>query len=106
MDQDEVRQRLLPVHDAFHKGGFEDCEECAVLVKEFGGDSSGQGAISEAGAVVYDVPGRRMGRPPLPMPAKIDASPEEIARKVMNTPPPKGGWEYMKRRRAGRRGRK
>lgn len=106
MSQDEVGRRLLPIHDAFHKGEFEDCAECAVLVKEFGGDSSGQDAIAETGAVVYDAPRRRMGRPPLPMPAKIDASPEEIARKVLNTPPPKGGWEYVKRRRDGRRGRK
>lgn len=47
----------------------------------------GSDAISEGVAVDYDAPRRRMGRPPLSLPAKIDASPEEIARKVMNTLP-------------------
>ena len=105
MNQDEVRQRLSPIHNNFHEGGFEECEECEILTREFSRDSSNREvALAEAG-VDYS-PSRRMGRPPMRMPGRIDASPEEIARKVMNTPPPKGGWEYMKRRRANRRGRK
>ena len=35
--------------------------------------------------------------PKLKFPEPIDASPEEIARVVLNTPPPKR-WKYMERR--------
>ena len=35
--------------------------------------------------------------PKLKFPEQIDASPEEIARVVLNTPPPKR-WKYMERR--------
>ena len=35
--------------------------------------------------------------PKLKFPERIDASPEEIARVVLNTPPPKR-WKYMERR--------
>lgn len=35
--------------------------------------------------------------PKLKFPEPIDASPEEIARAVLNTPPPKR-WKYMERR--------
>ena len=37
---------------------------------------------------------KRIGRPPRTMPPKIDASPEEIARVVLNVKPPKK-WRYM-----------
>ena len=33
-------------------------------------------------------PKKRMGRPPRPLPPRIDASPEEIAEVFMRTPPP------------------
>lgn len=37
--------------------------------------------------------------PPLEFPEQIDASPEEIARAVINTPPKKASeWDFMKRR--------
>ena len=35
--------------------------------------------------------------PKLKFPEPIDASPEEVARVVLNTPPPKR-WNYMERR--------
>ena len=38
-----------------------------------------------------------------PMPPRINDTPENVARIVLNTPPKKReDWEYMKRRRAGR----
>ena len=46
---------------------------------------------------------RPVGRPPIKtMPERIDASPEEIARVLMTTKPPKE-WPYMKAD-AGRKG--
>ena len=36
----------------------------------------------------------RIGRPPRTMPPKVDASPEETARVVLNVKPPKK-WRYM-----------
>ena len=46
---------------------------------------------------------RPVGRPPLPFPDGIDATPEEIAFKVMNTPPKREGkWEYQKAHKADR----
>lgn len=37
--------------------------------------------------------------PPLEFPEQIDASPEEIARAIINTPPKKTSeWDFMKRR--------
>ena len=36
----------------------------------------------------------RVGRPPRSMPPRIDASPEEIARVVLNVKPPKK-WRYL-----------
>ena len=37
--------------------------------------------------------------PPLRLPEQINASPEEIARSVINTPPKKASeWDFMKRR--------
>lgn len=48
-------------------------------------------------------PKRPVGRPPLEFPEGIDATPEEIAFKVMNTPPKREGeWEYQKVHRAER----
>lgn len=42
-------------------------------------------------------PTRSRGRPvEYPMPGRIPATPEELARAVANTPPP-DEWEYMKR---------
>ena len=101
MSQDTVRQRLLPIHASFHKGNYEACEECKVLLKEFGRELSGGTDTVKEPAPSYAP--RRMGRPPLTMPEPIDATPEEIARKVMNTPPPKDGWKYMKNHKARRR---
>ena len=44
-------------------------------------------------------PKRPRGRPPtLRMPEPIDATPEEIARKVLNTPPPRE-WKFLKDQR-------
>ena len=37
---------------------------------------------------------RPIGRPLRPMPARIDASPEEIARVVLNVKPPRK-WRYL-----------
>ena len=37
---------------------------------------------------------RRVGRPPRPMPERIDAPPEVIARMVLNSPPP-AEWDYQ-----------
>ena len=39
---------------------------------------------------------RPIGRRPRPMPARIAASPEEIARVVLNVKPPKK-WRYMQK---------
>ena len=40
-------------------------------------------------------PFKRRGRPPRPMPEPIDASPEDVMRAVLNTPPKKKGeWKY------------
>lgn len=39
-------------------------------------------------------PKRRVGRPPLEMPPRIDASPETIARVVMRAKPKKN-WRYL-----------
>ena len=46
---------------------------------------------------------RRIGRPPRSMPPRVDASPEEIARVVLNVKPPEK-WRYMKRRGTKLRG--
>ena len=44
-------------------------------------------------------PARSRGRPvEYPLPPPIPATPEELARAVANTPPPKE-WEYMKQRK-------
>ena len=40
---------------------------------------------------------RPVGRPPRSMPARIDASPEEIARVVLNVKPPKK-WRYLQKK--------
>ena len=40
---------------------------------------------------------RRIGRPPRSMPSRIDATPEQIARVVMNVKPPKK-WRYLQKR--------
>ena len=37
---------------------------------------------------------RPIGRPPRSMPPRIDASPEQIARVVLNVKPPKK-WRYL-----------
>lgn len=37
---------------------------------------------------------KRIGRPPRSIPPRIDASPEEIARVVLNVKPPEK-WRYM-----------
>ena len=43
-------------------------------------------------------PARPRGRPvEYPLPPPIPATPEELARAVANTPPPKE-WEYMKQK--------
>ena len=49
-----------------------------------------------------------VGRPPMPLPTgTIDATPEEIAFKVMNTPPKREGeWEYQKAHRAAQKRRR
>ena len=39
-------------------------------------------------------PRRGPGRPPRPMPERIDAPPEVIARVVLNSPPP-AEWDYQ-----------
>lgn len=40
---------------------------------------------------------RPIGRPPKPMPERIDASPEEVMRAILETPPKKRGeWKYEK----------
>ena len=65
-------------------------------MEEFG-SASGVGLAESRSR--YEAP--RIGRPPLEMSVKIDATPEEVAHKIMNTPPPKDGWEYMKRRKRG-----
>ena len=44
---------------------------------------------------------KRRGRPPRPMPERIDASPEEIAETVLRRPPKKE-WGYMKRKKGGK----
>ena len=99
MQQDDVRKAVASVHREFHRGRFADCAQCRRLLEKLDPDK-----IADVAPSHYDAP--RMGRPPLPMPEPIDASPEEVARKVMNTPPPKDGWEYMKRYNAQRRVRK
>lgn len=44
-------------------------------------------------------PARSRGRPvEHPLPPPIPATPEELARAVANTPPPKE-WDYMKRKK-------
>ena len=96
MTRAEVVETLSPIHRSFHEGGFSECEQCSILLEEFTDPSN---------TVVVAKP-RRMGRPPLPMPEPIDATPEEIARKIMNTPPPKDGWQYMKNHKARKRRRK
>ncbi len=40
---------------------------------------------------------RPRGRPPRPMPERIDATPEEIAEVVLRMPP-KSDWRYLKAR--------
>ena len=41
---------------------------------------------------------RGPGRPPRPMPPRIDASPEAVARMLVTTPPKKEeDWRYLKR---------
>lgn len=46
-----------------------------------------------------DKPKRPVGRPPIyKMPERINASPEEIARRTLATRPPEE-WQYMKRRK-------
>ena len=44
-----------------------------------------------------DKPKRPRGRPPRPMPERIDATPEEIAEVVLRMPP-KSDWRYLKAR--------
>ena len=39
-------------------------------------------------------PRRPVGRPPRPMPERIDAPPEVIARAVLSSPPP-AEWDYQ-----------
>ena len=40
---------------------------------------------------------RSPGRPPRPMPPRIDASPEAVARMLVTTPPKKEeDWRYLK----------
>ena len=99
MQQDDIRKVVASVHREFHRGRFADCAQCGRLLKGLDPNK-----IADVAPSRYDAP--RMGRPPLPIPEPIDASPEEVAREVMNTPPPKGGWEYMRRDNARRRGRK
>ena len=41
---------------------------------------------------------KRIGRPPRTMPPRIDASPEEIARVVLNIKPPKK-WQYLQEKK-------
>ena len=50
----------------------------------------------------------KLGRPiEREIPEPIDASPEEIARVVMNTPPKREGeWDYQKRHRESQRNRR
>ena len=38
---------------------------------------------------------RSVGRPPLPMPAPIPDTPENVMRAIVNTPPKKE-WRYLK----------
>ena len=41
---------------------------------------------------------RRPGRKPRPMPERIDASPEAVARMLVTTPPKKDkDWRYLKK---------
>ena len=39
---------------------------------------------------------KQLGRPPKPMPKRIDASPEEIAERVLSMPM-KREWRYLKK---------
>lgn len=99
MQQDDVRRVVASSHREFHRGRLADCAQCRRLLE--GLDPT---QIAESAPPSYEAP--RMGRPPLPMPEPIDASPEEVAYKIMNTPPPKDGWEYMRRYNARKRRRK
>ena len=91
MNLEEARVALTAIHETFHRGRIADCSDCDTLIEGLTPDA----AIMD-GSPPYKDGMSMMGRPP--MPDLIDATPEEIARKVMNTPPPKGGWQYMRRK--------
>ena len=50
----------------------------------------------------YIQPKRGPGKPPRPMPALIDASPEAVARMLVTTPPKKDeDWRYPEKSKKG-----
>ena len=95
MDYSEVDANIYALHEEFHDGAFVNCRQCRALLSivDTAIEVSRTTAIAETRAEYAHTQNKR-GRPSSPMPPLIDASPEEIARTVLSTPP-KRDWRYL-----------
>ena len=97
MSYSNVDEKIYDLHQNFHEGAFVDCQQCRSvigLVDEVA-ETARTAAIAELNRE-YDEEPSRVGL----MPPPIDASPDEIAWAVLNTPPKKESeWKYLKKKR-------
>ena len=95
MSYPDVDERIYELHQNFHDGAFVDCQQCRSVIGMV--DEAAETARSDTIAEMnrkYDAQHSRVGQ----MPPPIDASPDEIAWAVLNTPPKKESeWRYLKK---------
>ena len=84
-----VDERIYERHQKFHEGAFVNCLQCrsAIGIVDETTETARTVTIAEI-QTEYRVE-RKPGRPAIQMPPPIDASPDEIAWAVLNTPPKK-----------------
>lgn len=95
-----IDEKIYELHQNFHDGAFVDCEQCRSVIDIVDEATETARTSTIAGIQTEYSVERRPGRPAIQMPPPIDASPDEIAWAVLNTPPKKESeWKYLKKAR-------